>query len=172
MKANDPNVSHDEIKRRFVYDPVNGKLNYRIAPPNQPQSLVGTEAGYIRDCKYGKYRVVKIGKVAVYAHRLIWFYIFGEWPKGQIDHHNGNKLDNRVVNFRVSTQSQNKSNSKKPRSNTSGYKGVVKCGLRWKAQITHQQKVIYLGLYDTREAAHEAYVAAANELQGRFANPG
>jgi hypothetical protein len=171
MKAQDPKISHDEVRARFHYDPIEGKLYYRSSPSNRPM-LIGSEAGYIRQTNGGEYRVVKIDGRHVYTHRLIWFYIFGEWPKGQIDHHNGNKLDNRITNFRVSTQSQNKSNCKKPRSNTSGYKGVVKYGLRWKAQITHQQKVIYLGLYDTREAAHAAYVAAANELQGRFANPG
>lgn len=171
MKAEDPKITHDALRDRFEYDVMTGKIFYKKSPGVRP-GLVETEAGYIRQTKYGEYRVVKIDGRHVYIQRLVWFYILGEWPKGQIDHINGNKLDNRIVNLRVSTQSQNKSNGKKYRTNTSGYKGVVKCGLRWKAQITHQQKVIYLGLYDTREAAHEAYIAAANELQGRFANPG
>lgn len=172
MKTKDPDIAHEEVLKRFVYNSQTGVISYRIAPLNQPKSLIGKEAGYIRQTRYGRYRVIKFGKVAVYAHRLIWFYMTGKWPDGHIDHRDGNRLNNTFLNFRVATQSQNKSNSKKPRSNTSGYKGVVKCGLRWKAQITFQQKVIYLGLYDTREEAHDAYIKAAVELQEQFANPG
>lgn len=177
MKAKNPDVSHEEITRRFAYDPQTGILSYRIAPPNQPSSLVGKEAGYIRTSKTGgKYRVVKIGKIAVYVHRLIWFYVFVRWPDGLIDHRNENTLDNRIDNLRPATQSKNKANCKKYTNNTSDFKGVtkhiLKSGLKWKAQITYQQKVIYLGLYETKEAAHTAYLEAAKELQGAYSNPG
>jgi hypothetical protein len=65
--------------------------------------------------------------------------------------------------------SQNKSNGALYQSNTSGFKGAVKSKNRWRAQITHDQKVIYLGLFKTKEEAHEAYLQAAQRLQGEFA---
>lgn len=176
MKAKDPDISHAEVRNRFEYEQETGKLLYRVPPPNQSQKLIGTEAGYIRQTKYGKYRVIKFGKIAVYTHRLIWFYMTGEWPKGQIDHRDGDKLNNRFLNFRVATHSQNKSNGSLYKNSTTGLKGVTKqvskSGLRWKAQITFQGSVIYLGLHESKDAAHQAYLDAVSELQGRFANPG
>jgi len=172
MKSNDPKLTIDEVRARFNYDADTGIISYKIAPPNQSQRLVGVEAGYIRDTKYGKYRVVKIGSAAVYVHRLAWFWVFGVWPSGLIDHKNGDKLDNRWENLRPASQSQNKSNGERYANNTSGYKGVTQMKNRWRAQITFKQRVYYLGLFDTPEQAHEAYVAKATELQGQFAHEG
>lgn len=176
MKSSDPKISIEELRHRYVYDIFTGALRFRIAPANQPNSRVGQEAGYNRQTKYGIYRVLKFSNKAVYAHRLVWFYVTGEWPKGHIDHIDKNTLNNRFDNLRPSTTSQNKSNCLKYENNTSGFKGVTKfiskAGLKWKSQITFQQKVIYLGLYSSKEEAHEAYVHAAQELQGSFADPG
>jgi hypothetical protein len=46
----------------------------------------------------------------------------------------------------------------------SGYKGVYKQGSRWCSHIIIGKKLIYLGSFDTPEAAHEAYCKAKNEL--------
>lgn len=172
MKSNDPAISHEEVRSRFSYDLTTGILSYRVPPPNQSASLIGKEAGYLRQTKYGIYRVVKFGKIAVYAHRLIWFYMLARWPEGLIDHKDGDTLNNRFFNLRPATQSKNKSNCLKYRSNTSGFKGVTKCKGKWKAQITFQSRIYYLGLYATPEEAHAAYLAKAKELQGVFSNPG
>lgn len=87
-----------------------------------------------------------------------------------VDHINGNTLDNRRCNLRICTQADNAKNSKTPKSNTSGYKGIVKkSSTRWQAIITSDGKRINLGSFPTPEEAYAAYCKAALELHGEFA---
>lgn len=80
-------------------------------------------------------------------------------------------LDNRRSNLRIATPGQNGCNKHIIRSNTSGYKGVSlhrETG-KWLAQIQHNHKNQFLGLFMTKEAAHSAYCSAATRLHGEFA---
>lgn len=103
----------------------------------------------------------------VYLHRVLL-----DAPKGmQVDHINGNPLDNRRANLRLCTTSENHANKAKPRtSSKSGFKGVrVKANGRFEAHIKHRQKWFSLGCYGTAEDAARAYDAKARELFGEFA---
>jgi len=93
------------------------------------------------------------------------------WPL--VDHINGDGLDNRRVNLRPATGSQNGANISPPSHNTSGYKGVAlyKRTGRWRACITVDRKHIHLGYYDTAEEAVAAYDAAAINAWGEYARP-
>lgn len=102
----------------------------------------------------------------VYLHRLI----MGE-PEGlQVDHRDGNGLDNRRANLREATPSQNLHNQRLSRANTSGYKGVEwhKAKGKWRARIMINGKQRYLGLFATAEDAYAAYCKASAELHGEF----
>jgi hypothetical protein len=92
-------------------------------------------------------------------------------PAGMdVDHINGDALDNRRCNLRVATRSQNLQNRPKQKNNSSGYKGVSKYRTgRWMASIRVNGTCKYLGYHSTPEAAHAAYCAAAKELHGEFA---
>jgi len=89
------------------------------------------------------------------AHRLAWFYVYGEWPKNQIDHINRIKTDNRICNLRDVNNSTNQHNNSTRRHNTSGTTGVMNLKSRncWGAQIYVNNKRIYLGVYKTKEDA-------------------
>ncbi|USE78946.1 HNH endonuclease [Cupriavidus gilardii] len=91
--------------------------------------------------------------------------------KRQVDHINGNPLDNRRSNLRVCTHAENQLNIGRQRNNTSGFKGVCfdKQAGKFKAAIAYQGRRKNLGLFDTPEAAYEAYCAAAAQLHGEFA---
>lgn len=87
-----------------------------------------------------------------------------------VDHINGEKLDNRRENLRLVTPSQNCANSKIPKNNTSGYKGVSKNGTYgWKGKIRTPFGYFYLGTYKTKEEAALAYNKAALFHFGEFA---
>jgi hypothetical protein len=90
----------------------------------------------------------------------------------QVDHINGNTLDNRRCNLRTCTQAQNAQNRPKSSANKSGYKGVSinKVTGKWIAVIVSNRVRFYLGSFSTREEAKEAYNAACKRLHGEFAN--
>jgi hypothetical protein len=89
----------------------------------------------------------------------------------QIDHKNGDTLDNRRSELRFATNHQNAMNSKLRKNNKSGFKGVSYSASenRWIANICLHGKCKYLGGFDTREEAHAAYMRAAIEAAGEFA---
>jgi hypothetical protein len=90
-----------------------------------------------------------------------------------VDHIKGNGLDNRRDQLRLATNAQNKQNMKKPKTNSSGFKGVVfmppNPNKPWGAYIRANGKNKFLGSFTTPEEAHEAYMKAAREHFGEFA---
>jgi HNH endonuclease len=86
----------------------------------------------------------RINKKLVRMHRFIL-----SAPKGSyVDHVNHNTLDNRKENLRLCTNQENCRNAQKPKSNSSGYKGVSAYSGRWRAYINIYYKQIHLGIYD------------------------
>lgn len=94
------------------------------------------------------------------------------FPNLHVDHINKNKLDNRKINLRLCTHSQNMANKELRSTNTSGYKGVIwyKPTKKWRATIKAQGKFYHLGYYRTKEAAALAYNKKALEVFGEFAH--
>ena len=73
------------------------------------------------------YRVGRIDGKNLYAHRVIWFLSNGVWPEKQIDHIDGDRLNNSIRNLRSVDQLTNSKNIKMLASNTSGFTGVYFC---------------------------------------------
>ena len=115
------------------------------------------------------YREIGIKNIRYLAHRLAWLYVHGEWPQHQIDHIDGDKLNNLIANLRLATNSQNGANRGAPADNTSGYKGVSRAKQRWRAVISVKGRYRHLGTFGTAEEAYAAYCKAARELHGEFA---
>lgn len=104
------------------------------------------------------------------AHRVIWEMHHGPIPdKMEIDHIDCNPWNNMLFNLRLATRSQNNSNKGLTNANKHGLKGVSAFKSRFRSDIAFGGVKYYLGLFDTPEAAHEAYVAAAIRLHGEFA---
>jgi hypothetical protein len=113
-----------------------------------------------------------IGKKEYREHRLAWFYVHGVWPAQLLDHINADVADNRIANLREATPSQNCCNRRIQSRNSTGFKGVSRRKYAWEANIMLNGKPRYLGHFKTPIAAHEAYLAAADELHGEFASGG
>lgn len=138
-----------------------GQWNWRAAP-------VHTKAGW-----YGL-RGVWDGTrmVTLMMHRVLAARFLPLTSDLQVDHENGNGLDNRRANIRLATPLQNVCNQGKQSNNQSGFKGVRwdTRGQCWRASIGYQGRKHHLGMFDTPEEAHAAYVAAAERLHGDFAS--
>jgi len=147
-------LTADELRARFYYDRETGHFYRRFAQGGQ---LPWSRAGY--EVSKG-YHQLKVGGRAYRTNRLAWLYVTGEWPAHQIDHINRDPSDDRIENLRDVPQSVNKRNCRMYANNTSGFRGVIRAGKKWAAQITTGGVCKKLGTFSTPEAAHAAYLAA------------
>lgn len=90
----------------------------------------------------------------------------------EVDHVNGNRLDNRKVNLRVCTRQENQLNVPKLSNNTSGFKGVWfdKDREKWVAEITYKKTKVSLGRFHVYEKSCYARFVAETILHGEFRN--
>jgi hypothetical protein len=154
-------------KARFfelmIYDRDAGKLYWR---EGSGRRVVGAEAGSLDG--HG-YRQISIDAKMYLVHRIIWWLENDQWPIGDVDHADGDHTNNNVNNLRLASRSQNCANSKLRKDSSLGLKGVSRHGKRFRAQIQVLGKKKLLGIYDTAEAAHAAYVDYAKKHFGLFA---
>lgn len=103
------------------------------------------------------------------ASRVAWALYHGEMPES-IDHINRIRSDDRIVNLRASTQKQNCANRPAQSNSKSGLKGAYfhKVTNKWAASIGGGGSSRHLGLFETKEEAHEAYVKESRKLYGEF----
>lgn len=158
-----PSESIDQLRLVLDYRPLTGEFWW--LHQKQGRNL-SSPAGWVNPTD--GYRYIGLAGGSFAAHRLAWYFVSGEWPQQHIDHINGDRHDNRAENIRLATHAENLRNSKTPRSNTSGFKGVSPSGRRWVSKISHEGRQRHLGTFATPEEAHEVYDLAAQLLHGRF----
>ncbi len=149
------------IRKVLDYDPSTGVFHWRIRPTMKKRA--GDVAGDVTTA--GRWRIKYAGR-SYQAHRLAWLYVHGEWPTNQIDHIDGDPLNNRINNLRDVTAAVNQHNRKRAsRGNLTGLIGAAKSyGGKFRAQIHISGKTIGLGTFVTALEAHEAYLKAKREL--------
>lgn len=103
------------------------------------------------------------------AHRLIYKIVTGNEPPHEIDHKDGDGMNNRWSNLREATHQQNQCNTKL-RTGTKYPRGVYRIHNNYAACIHSHGKRRNLGTYKTAEEAHAAYLAAAAELHQEFSH--
>lgn len=161
-------LTRARLRELLHYNPKTGQFHWWTRTGNR--TWLGPLAGCVsRD----GYRYIKVDHRIYREHQLAWFYMNGRWGRPLIDHRDGDGTNNRWTNLRQATRSQNCANCRRPRDNTSGYKGVhhYRRSGKWTAQICSNRKRFHLGTFETREEAREAYLKAARKLFGEFARP-
>ncbi len=152
-------LSAETVRALFSYEPDTGLLRWKVSSRLgiRPGDVAGTigRTGYV---------MVSIKKRLYSAHRLIWLIVHGRWPRQMIDHINGKRADNRLVNLREATPSLNGMNRPRMRNNTSGYPGVGRCGARWGAFLWRHGKQYHLGTHETPQRAYAVYLAVTKLL--------
>jgi len=152
-----------------------GRLTWRIRPTAHACRIKpGQTAGTVTN-GYLQVGIRTNNRPTYYlAHRLIWKMMTGADPSDQIDHIDGDKLNNRWANLRQAENGPNLWNSKLRSDSGSGFKGVTRDARRasqkkWRAKITVHGKTHHLGWFATPVEAHSARSAAAQKLHGEFA---
>jgi hypothetical protein len=141
--------SDEELLKYFKYE--NGKLFWKIS---KGKIRCGNEVGAVHQSSVGKfYRRFSWNKKFYYVHRLIYRIFNPEISTNLvIDHINGNSLDNRIENLRLTTQVVNGKNSKIRKTNKSGTTAVSfdKSRGKWVVRLHKNGKYKFLGRFENK----------------------
>lgn len=163
-------LTQERVKELFTYDPESGVLRWRVQRgPKRPGDVAGCEAKQT----VGKwYLQIRIDYRLYYVHRVVYLYQMGELPI-EVDHEDGNGLNNRWDNLRNVDRLGNRMNCRRSCVNTSGVVGVHynKGSRRWDAYINKNKGRTYLGGFASKDEAAVARKRAEVEF-GFHANHG
>ena len=167
-------ITPELLQQLLTYDPETGELFWKERPREmfaraRTWSMWNTrfaggralitedDRGYRRGAVFG---------IDFLAHRVAYAIYHNSWPSGQIDHINGVRHDNRIVNLRDVSPAENRKNQKRPSDNTSGVMGVhwYKPHGRWQAQIQSDGEKRHLGFFKDFADAVAARLEAEAEL--------
>ena len=147
------NLDSTYLREVLDYNPETGIFYWKFG--NKRNTKANQIAGSIHP---EGYRFIWIKDKHHRAHRLAWLYVFNEFPILQIDHINGNKDDNRIVNLRQATHSENQQN----KHSSKGY-SWHKRKQRWEAYIRISGKKLTLGYFENENDAKLARATAKQE---------
>jgi hypothetical protein len=159
-------LTQEYLQSILDYNKETGDFTWKVAKGRN--SRVGKIAGSSHN---GGYKTIRIDKKLYLEHRLAWLYVYGEFPKQDIDHKNGVRTDNRLDNLRACTRSQNlcnkinKVNSKSKISNVHWNKQNNK----WIVNIYYQGKQKRIGTFEDIELAELVAIEARLTYHGEFA---
>ena len=137
------------------YEPATGFLRWKVN-----KGSTARKGGIVGSPHCQGYLQCGVDEQKYLVHRLIWFWMTGEWPQ-EIDHINRVKADNRWKNLRSTDHFINCQNSNMRVDSVSGFKGVSRKRSRWRARIRRNGRDWALGSFATREEAAAAYAEAA-----------
>ena len=160
-------ITQDEALRLFEYK--DGEIYWRV--DRGWNKTTGKVAGG-KSVASG-YRVCSIGNKNELVHRIIFMMHNGYLPE-EIDHIDGNPLNNRIENLREANRKTNGQNRKTQTNNTSGVKNVSwhKSAGKWNVRVEVNRKRHNFGLFDDLELAELVAIEARNKYHGAFAHHG
>jgi len=163
--------SLEYLKTRISVD-VEAGLVYWVDATKHHAPLNGKEAGSPRNSSHNSkhYWHVKVDSTPIKRSHLVFLFSHGRWPSLQIDHINGNSLDDRIGNLREATATQNAWNHKTRRKGAQTPMGVrVTHNGKYQARIAVNKKQIAIGTFDTPDLASQAYQQKRKEFFNEYA---
>lgn len=93
-------ITQEQLKELYNYEESTGELVVKVKRAGRPSSRAPNSNGY---------HVMMINRKKYYAHRLIWLYVYGEWPtEGMVvDHIDMDRMNNRIDNLRLLSRYEN-----------------------------------------------------------------
>lgn len=162
------NLTAERLRELLRYNPETGVFTWRV---KRGIALAGSIAG---NKNRNGYVNIYVDNRPYRAHRLAWLYVYGSFPKQDIDHINGVRHDNRIANLRDVSTSHNMMNQRRARTdNKLGLLGVHvrtperphhKISKPYRAMIYVAGKRVNVGSFATAEEAHAAYLEAKRRL--------
>lgn len=159
-------LTYRRLTEVLRYDPASGVFTWLKTLSNR--NPAGRQAG--SPDKHG-HILICVDGVKYAAHRLAWLYMTKRWPTHEIDHRDLNAGNNKWENLREATHQQNVRNVGRKSHNKTGFNGVCRHSQakhKFVAQITVDGRPKYIGLFNSPEEAHEAYVEASRRHHGDF----
>lgn len=163
-------LTQELLRNLFTYYEESGVLTRKVGSGSFE---AGSIAGHIHK-KSGYVRVI-INNKSYAAHRLIWLYMTGILLEetSHIDHINGDKADNRWINLRLASRSENNSNVGLRKDNTSGIKGLRFAETFIECRVAFKRKTYYKCFkLDQLEDAKQWLRETRSSTQGEFSNNG
>lgn len=156
-------VTQEFLFKYLPYNSVTGEFTYSdLCKHRMKNKVAGTTISKHPNTGYKR---IYLLRKWYQAHRLAWLYVYGVWPDGEIDHVNNERGDNRIENLRVVSRSENMTNSKTKKGNTSGMKGVywnADWG-KWCATVSIKKQRYWLGGFVDIQDAKNAVVTKLRE---------
>ncbi len=174
-------LSYKAVRKLLSYNPETGVFRWKRRPEGLHKKVktwnsrfAGAIAGTIVCPNPSATILINYVHISVFgsmyfAHRLAFCHVTGKWPVDDVDHIDGDGTNNRWINLRQATPSQNAANRRCTFSSL-GIKGVCQHRGKYQAQIKVHGKSIYLGRFTTPEEASAAYAAAAIKHFGEYAH--
>ena len=160
-------ITQEYLHELFEYR--DGCLYWKIQNSNRVN--IGNEAGYLDEKNSRKF--VRIDGKLYLVHRIIFMMHYGYFPR-LVDHKDRNSLNNKIHNLRDASKGENAYNSKIPKTNTSGAKGVswYKNQNKWHVRLKVNGKTMHFGYYNDIDYAVFVADAMRYKYHGKFANNG
>ena len=155
-------LTQELLAKVLKYDPISGTLIW-ISNLHSKSVVPNSRAGYL---KKSGYRGISLFGGTYAEHHLIWFIHYGYWPKGQIDHINQVRNDNRIANLREVSVAENARNRSRNPHSKLGEHGIWfnKRTFKYVAEITLNGKKVYQKSFDDIDEAISARKAKSLEL--------
>jgi len=157
-------LTQKELKDRVYYNRETGEISWS---KHRQKSRIGVAVNRLDS--YG-YKTLWIDGKWHKQHRIVWLYLYGKWPKHQVDHINGDRADNRESNLREATLSENMRNRLIQKNNTTGYPRVKRVGKKYSVAIRKNGVRLHIGTFETLGLASAVSDAAADFLHGKFSS--